>query len=368
MPTINEEPVELELGLSLGGNYGTTRRILQRSGPGSANLRSDGGSLGFFSGQEDLKRKREVHAMRRMEAKKKKDEKQLKRALSLSRGNLAGGAPTRFPVYPNIGGGEEPGYKRTRVGLARLESGPGLNPVGFGQNGVTAPSRFVGAVGGPETSVIRLVGRYGFGGSFGNGLEQNGGGGGGPNGSTVGSSPAGSPNRSSPREGGGIIESRSQPEQIVLPKTPPTNEKPREEYKSGNTSGVESPESQSQNPAPAPAAGRRFIGSPEPQSQNPAPAPAAGRRFIGSPEPQSQNPAPAPAAPVPYMPPCSTTGNGPNGKKVDGYLYRFTRGNDVKIVCVCHGISFSPAGFVRHAGGVDVADPLKHISVRPSAI
>lgn len=66
------------------------------------------------------------------------------------------------------------------------------------------------------------------------------------------------------------------------------------------------------------------------------------------------------------MPCVSTTGNGPNGKTISGLLYRYTK-NEVSIVCVCHGQSFSPAGFVEHAGGVGITHPLKHITILPAA-
>ncbi|KAD6119991.1 hypothetical protein E3N88_11262 [Mikania micrantha] len=65
------------------------------------------------------------------------------------------------------------------------------------------------------------------------------------------------------------------------------------------------------------------------------------------------------------MPCVSTTGNGPNGRTVSGFLYKYTK-NEVSIVCVCHGRSFSPAGFVEHAGGVDITNPLKHIKIFPA--
>ncbi|KAJ0253997.1 Jas TPL-binding domain-containing protein [Hirschfeldia incana] len=66
------------------------------------------------------------------------------------------------------------------------------------------------------------------------------------------------------------------------------------------------------------------------------------------------------------MPCVSTTGDGPNGKKIDGFLYRYRKGQEVRIVCVCHGSFLSPAEFIKHAGGTDVAHPLKHIVVNPS--
>jgi hypothetical protein len=38
----------------------------------------------------------------------------------------------------------------------------------------------------------------------------------------------------------------------------------------------------------------------------------------------------------------------------------------VSIMCVCHGKFHSPAEFVKHAGGGDVSNPLRHIVVNPS--
>ncbi|KAE8689262.1 Ninja-family protein AFP3 [Hibiscus syriacus] len=51
------------------------------------------------------------------------------------------------------------------------------------------------------------------------------------------------------------------------------------------------------------------------------------------------------------MPCVSATGDGPNGKKIEGFLYRYRKGEEVRIVCVCHGSFLSPAEFVKHAGG-----------------
>lgn len=67
------------------------------------------------------------------------------------------------------------------------------------------------------------------------------------------------------------------------------------------------------------------------------------------------------------MPSVSAKGDGPNGKRVEGFLYRYRKGEEVRIVCVCHGNFLSPAEFVKHAGGGDVAHPLKHIVVKPSS-
>ncbi|KAK3039825.1 hypothetical protein RJ639_027138 [Escallonia herrerae] len=63
------------------------------------------------------------------------------------------------------------------------------------------------------------------------------------------------------------------------------------------------------------------------------------------------------------MPCVFTKGDGPNGRRIEGILYKYGRGEEVRIMCVCHGSFHSPAEFVKHAGGSDVAHPLKHIVV-----
>ncbi|XP_062216406.1 ninja-family protein MODD-like [Phragmites australis] len=64
------------------------------------------------------------------------------------------------------------------------------------------------------------------------------------------------------------------------------------------------------------------------------------------------------------MPSVSTKGL-PNGNRVEGFLYKYRKGEEVRIVCVCHGSFLTPAEFVKHAGGGDVANPLRHIVVNP---
>ncbi|XVF85806.1 hypothetical protein PTKIN_Ptkin17bG0147300 [Pterospermum kingtungense] len=68
-----------------------------------------------------------------------------------------------------------------------------------------------------------------------------------------------------------------------------------------------------------------------------------------------------------YMPCVFTKGEGPNGKRIEGILYRYGKGEEVRIMCVCHGNFLSPAEFVKHAGGGDVDHPLRHIVVNPSS-
>ncbi|KAI3450833.1 hypothetical protein Pfo_007498 [Paulownia fortunei] len=72
-------------------------------------------------------------------------------------------------------------------------------------------------------------------------------------------------------------------------------------------------------------------------------------------------------ASVQHMPCVSTTGNGPIGKTITGFLYKYTK-TEVSIMCVCHGSSFSPAEFVEHAGGIDILHPLRHITIVPSGL
>lgn len=67
------------------------------------------------------------------------------------------------------------------------------------------------------------------------------------------------------------------------------------------------------------------------------------------------------------MPCVSTKGAGPNGTRIEGFLYRYKKGEEVRIVCVCHGRFLTPAEFIKHAGGGDVDYPLRHIVVNPSS-
>lgn len=62
------------------------------------------------------------------------------------------------------------------------------------------------------------------------------------------------------------------------------------------------------------------------------------------------------------MPCVISAGDEASGKRIEGLLYKYKRGQ-VCIVCVCHGCFLSPTEFVMHAGGKEVADPMKHITV-----
>ncbi|KZV46801.1 hypothetical protein F511_36357 [Dorcoceras hygrometricum] len=67
------------------------------------------------------------------------------------------------------------------------------------------------------------------------------------------------------------------------------------------------------------------------------------------------------------MPSVYTVGNGPNGRRVDGILYRYGRGEEVRIMCICHGTFHLPVEFVLHAGGTNVDNPLRHIVIVPNS-
>lgn len=54
-------------------------------------------------------------------------------------------------------------------------------------------------------------------------------------------------------------------------------------------------------------------------------------------------------------------------KRTEGFLYRYREG-EISIVCNCHGTFLTPAEFVEHAGGADVDNPMKYITVCSSLI
>ncbi|KAI3429202.1 uncharacterized protein J3R85_008631 [Psidium guajava] len=68
------------------------------------------------------------------------------------------------------------------------------------------------------------------------------------------------------------------------------------------------------------------------------------------------------------MPWVFTRGDSPDGKRIEGILYKYGKGEEVRIVCVCHGNFLSPAEFVKHAGGGDVANPRRHIFISTNPV
>uniref|UniRef100_M8CTE0 Ninja-family protein n=1 Tax=Aegilops tauschii TaxID=37682 RepID=M8CTE0_AEGTA len=53
-----------------------------------------------------------------------------------------------------------------------------------------------------------------------------------------------------------------------------------------------------------------------------------------------------------------------NGMRTVGFLYQYSRVDELRIMCVCHGSFLTPAEFVEHAGGGQVANPLRSIIVK----
>ncbi|KAI5063720.1 hypothetical protein GOP47_0022267 [Adiantum capillus-veneris] len=62
------------------------------------------------------------------------------------------------------------------------------------------------------------------------------------------------------------------------------------------------------------------------------------------------------------LPQVTTTGRGPNGRTINGFMY-MAGGRAVRLVCRCHGKDMSPAEFVEHAGSTDLSNPLRSIKV-----
>ncbi|KAJ4955933.1 hypothetical protein NE237_012716 [Protea cynaroides] len=102
-----------------------------------------------------------------------------------------------------------------------------------------------------------------------------------------------------------------------------------------------------------------------PRSPNQPPRPLKVAKAEANKPPKPPQHQPIKTQSLAHMPCVTTTGNGPNGKTITGFLYRYNK-TEVSILCVCHGSFFTPAEFVKHAGGTEVLHPLKHIVVVPS--
>ncbi|TMX02311.1 hypothetical protein EJD97_022086 [Solanum chilense] len=63
------------------------------------------------------------------------------------------------------------------------------------------------------------------------------------------------------------------------------------------------------------------------------------------------------------MPSVTTSGGIINGKLTEGFLYKYGKRKKTSIVCICHGMFFSPPGFVEHAGGKEVDNPMEFINI-----
>ncbi|KAM1031704.1 hypothetical protein ACFX2C_035458 [Malus domestica] len=394
---LKEEEIELDLGLSIGGSFGRPENSKLANGFDVAPRENEHQTLPSQphapspspmeqsepeSARLDPQTKREMQALRRQEAKRKREEKKI-RGLNGSQAE------------------EQPGVKKerteTNVNVINLNLSNGQRELRYPVQYPYPPVHFV-----PYTNpcVMPCWGPSGGGGfrhfeahkpMLNNGCEkeQNGGsgktasvnGGSGKTASVNGglgkkpawtnvspvcSSSTVSDNQSAAsHEGGGSSESRSHSGQSIQENIEPVSNSLESNPKGNEQKLNPKTEPKSENAEPAP------IPKPKSPKQDSSP-PFPPLKEIAKPDPISKPPKPpmskngSNAVSLPQMPYVSTTGTGPNGKTVHGLLYRYTK-SEITIVCVCHGTAFSPAEFVQHAGGTDVSQPLRHITVIPSA-
>ncbi|XP_037417105.1 ninja-family protein MODD-like [Triticum dicoccoides] len=92
-----------------------------------------------------------------------------------------------------------------------------------------------------------------------------------------------------------------------------------------------------------------------------SPAPAVIEAALGSGGGQQDDSEMSKVREIPLV---STSGL-PNGRRIVGLLYEYSKVDEVTILCMCHGSFLTPAEFVEHAGGGQVANPLGSIFVMP---
>ncbi|KAL6349966.1 hypothetical protein AAG906_002073 [Vitis piasezkii] len=317
------EEIELNLGLSLGGRFGVDKseKKLMRSSSiaGSIGITRDEDALvtpavSYSSlmrtsslpteTQEEWRKRKELQTLRRMEAKRRRSEKQ-----------------------------------RNKEGCVEDEKRDLDSPiVGFRSNiekahHYVAANRSAAAFGFPTWAAAAAAAKGKGSGSLQNFVQQT------SQGSAEsqgGSSSSMSELESKPLQGysscgeaRSLACNQSLQEQSIQEASGSSRTKPNEG--TGRTSGAEM-ENPSKNPGLSENRGR-----------------GSGMNFMGD------------------MPCVFTRGDGPNGRRIEGILYKYGKGEEVRIMCVCHGSFLSPAEFVKHAGGGDVAHPLRHIVVNPSS-
>ncbi|XP_028776915.1 ninja-family protein AFP4 [Neltuma alba] len=411
---LKEEEVELDLGLSIGGSFGRSEKPIQPV------AKLNGFELNLKEQQHHAwhgkpegvavmypQTKREIHALRRLEARKKREEKQQNKRLvreadseldhqqrvcKREKTDRHDGGSEYTNVNLNLNGGEKHLGVASHIAVGSAASFQ--HPYAYVQlnNGYAYPCVV------PWTVKEKNAGQpaeacKGFRPFSGNGYGSD------PNGerdcgdkkaksdgSSMCSSSLVSDHQSSSHEGGGSSDSQSQSVQSLAKPTHlnsssqnnnRSQQSPEQTASSHHTNIVQ----QNTNQTDQKTKPRRKQQDQEPTTKKPPPPLSHEKdmvvgRIIKPPRPQPQ-PQPhhrptSPSLPPPpshlltKMPYVSTTGNGPNGKRVNGFLYRYSN-LEVSIVCVCHGSTFSPAGFVQHAGGTDISHPEKHITVIPSA-
>ncbi|XP_027337829.1 ninja-family protein AFP3 [Abrus precatorius] len=354
---VQVEEIELDLGLSIGGTF--TKHTLQNPAPDSPPQ-----TFHFYSDPQD---KREIQALRRMEVKKKREQKrdrvrepepELQRAFKREKTDSHNGVsgawttpPFRMPQYATVQYLPLSNAFPLPCWLASEKNVDGIDGVNSG--GIKAKS----------------------------------------NGSSRCSSSVVSDYQSSSREDGGSTDSRShsvhslaEPTRLNSSKEMSNATQPEESAsasshpmgsKQGNNNAQQERKHTVKETQPNITKTKAMKPNEEASTCNNALSmletplfyensnsgplkDTKGDIMAKPPKPLSQ------VSSLPQMPYVSTKGNGPNGKTVNGFLYRYTK-SEVSIVCVCHGSTFSPAEFVQHAGGTDISHPLRHITVIPSA-
>ncbi|KAK7274965.1 hypothetical protein RIF29_16068 [Crotalaria pallida] len=347
----DKEEVELNLGLSLGGKFGVDKHAANKS---KKLLRSTSvlGTMPLFredevaasrspvmavshpvlmrtsslptETEEEWRKRKELQTLRRLEAKRRRSEKRGSRA---EREGSAGGGS---------GGGSGGGLEEVEgasAAAAAATMGLNLNRFGGGSSTVGPP---LWALGTKQVVLGDVLGKgkvagAGFQGLFAQPSSQ------GSADSQGGSSSSVSEMDSKPFLGSSNCEAKS-----------PASNQSLQEQRSGQdaigSSGAKTNESMTRTSR---------VAEVENTPKRPHPAPNTGRE-IGTNSMED-------------MPCVFTKGDGPNGRRIEGILYKYGKGEEVRIMCVCHGNFLSPAEFVKHAGGGDVANPLRHIVINPSS-
>ncbi|KAG4139616.1 hypothetical protein ERO13_D07G205200v2 [Gossypium hirsutum] len=423
---LREDEIELDLGLSIGGSFGKAQKlkpIKNESKPNNNTVADLGESVAF-----DPQTKRELQALRRQEARKKREHKQQKRGTCHRNGE--------FHIKDDgANATEERECKKTKVQEFPVNGNPNFSaelnsplvcpviPVrvpcpypplqfvplgnGFAYSCVNAVPCW-GGVAGNEKGAVQPVAVAVNGGfpSFqtAQDLRVNGGNGyfseqnssrderkrkTGSNGSPMYSSSTASDLHSSSYQGGCSSETATHTPRINCSVASNLNRQQSEQSATShqtdsaqsidksrkgieNTLSSTATDSTSLNPRKEPKPQTQSDRNSKPVLTNETTTTTTTttsskdtKGETGKP-PKPHTPTNDDALSLRNMPCVSTTGNGPNGKTINGFLYRYTK-SEVSIICVCHGSSFTPAEFVQHAGGTDVSHPLRHITMIPSA-
>ncbi|KAE8730579.1 Ninja-family protein AFP3 [Hibiscus syriacus] len=411
---LREDEIELDLGLSIGGSFGKADKLkpIKNDSKPSNNTDADlGESVGF-----DPQTKLEVQALRRQEARKKREHKQQKRGIChrsgefQSKDNGAGPMEEReckksrveefsgnvnpnssgelnnpfvCPVIPVRVPGPYPQIQFVPLanwfGYSRVNAVPCWGGVAGNENGVVQPLAVAVNGGFPSFQTPRDSGLNGVNGYY---SEQNSSRDErkrktGSNRSTICSSSAGSDLHSSSNQGGCSSEAEAPAPQINCSVASNPKGQSEQSATSHQTDSAQSIDKSKKGIEKTPSSNPKKELKPQTDSDvdsKPVSSNEAATTTTTFPKDTKGKP-PRPRIPPPTndhvlslwnLPCVSTTGNGPNGRTINGFLYKYTN-SEVSIICVCHGTSFTPAEFVQHAGGTDVSHPLRRITMVPTA-